>query len=70
MREVDTVTVKGSIRPMRLFTIDVSIKGMIPTEDPLSGKSHKEKKTIRGEKRKTLFERLKTNQTTTWNELR
>ena len=70
MREIDTVTVKGSIRPMRLYTIDLSIKGMIPTEDPLGRKTHKEKKAIRGKKRRTLFERLRSEETTSWNELR
>lgn len=30
-REIDTVTVKGSIKPIRLFTIDVCIEDMIKT---------------------------------------
>jgi len=29
-REIDKVTVKGSIKPMRLFTIDIQIKDLIP----------------------------------------
>lgn len=28
-REIDKVTVKGSIKPMRLFTIDIQIKDLI-----------------------------------------
>jgi class 3 adenylate cyclase len=35
-REIDTVTVKGSIRPIRLFTIDIFVDDMIPTTDPLA----------------------------------
>jgi len=69
MREIDTVTVKGSIQPIRLFTIDVIIEDMVKTSDPLLRKSHKEKKSIRAKERKMLFERLKQGQTT-WKELR
>jgi hypothetical protein len=28
-REIDKVTVKGSIKPMRFFTIDIQIKDLI-----------------------------------------
>ena len=32
-REVDTVTVKGSIVPMRLFTVDINFNSMIEKSD-------------------------------------
>jgi len=34
-REIDTVTVKGSIKPMRLFTIDIQTDDLEPIDDPL-----------------------------------
>ena len=33
MREIDTVTVKGSIRPVRLFTIDLDTEDMVVEDD-------------------------------------
>jgi len=70
MREIDTVTVKGSIMPIRLFIVDVFIDDMIKTSDPLLYKHHKEKKSIRAKERKILFEKLNSGLTTTWKELR
>lgn len=46
-REIDTVTVKGSIKPMRLFTIDIQTEDMEVVSDPLKDKSIREKKSIR-----------------------
>uniref|UniRef100_A0A7S3CRS2 Guanylate cyclase domain-containing protein n=1 Tax=Strombidium rassoulzadegani TaxID=1082188 RepID=A0A7S3CRS2_9SPIT len=68
-REIDTVTVKGSIRPIRLFTIDVCIDDMIATSDPLINKPMKERKQIRDKTRKVFFQRLYSGQTTTWKEI-
>lgn len=44
LREIDTVTVKGSIKPMRLFTITIDSTDLQPVDDPLIKMSIKEKK--------------------------
>ena len=46
-REIDTVTVKGSIKPMRLFTIDIDVTDLLPTKDPMVNKKLKVKKAMR-----------------------
>jgi len=46
-REIDTVTVKGSVKPVRLFTIDIDINDLTPVYDPFILKSLSEKKIIR-----------------------
>jgi class 3 adenylate cyclase len=55
-REIDTVTVKGSIRPMQLFTIDICVDGMEPTKDPFFDKKIKDKKAIRDQMRDKMFQ--------------
>ena len=46
-REIDTVTVKGSIKPVRLFTIDIDTDNLEPSKDPLLNKRLRDKKTLR-----------------------
>jgi class 3 adenylate cyclase len=46
-REIDTVTVKGSIKPMRLFTIDIQTEDLVPQKDPITCKYLRDKKIIR-----------------------
>ena len=46
-REIDTVTVKGSIKPMRLFTIDIQTEDLVSQKDPITCKNLREKKIIR-----------------------
>ena len=70
LREIDTVTVKGSIQPVRLFCLPVQLDDLVKMADPLIRKSYKEKKAVRLNERKILFERLNSGQTTTWKELR
>jgi len=67
-REIDTVTVVGSVHPMRLFTIDIQTEDMEVTDDPLANVSIKEKKAIRDEMRKRLHEKLYKGEITTWVE--
>lgn len=67
-REIDTVTVKGSIKPMRLFTIDIQTDDLEPVDDPLAHKSIREKKAIRDQMRKDLKKKLYSEKTTTWQE--
>jgi len=54
-REIDTVTVKGSIKPMRLYTIDIDITDLEPTKDPMVNKKLKEKKFLRDQMRMKMF---------------
>lgn len=67
-REIDTVTVKGSIKPMRLYTITIDYDDLEPTDDPLLHKSIKDKKSIRDKLRKELFNKLFSGSMTTWDE--
>ena len=67
-REIDKVTVKGSIKPMRFFTIDHQVDDLEKTHDPLFTKRIPEKKSIRDKMRKDLFNRLESGTTTTWEE--
>lgn len=46
-REVDTVTVKGSILPIQLFTVDVDFEGLEEVPDRFANMTAKEKKTLR-----------------------
>jgi hypothetical protein len=57
-REIDTVTVKGSIKPVRLFTIDINTDKMMPSQDPMLSKKIKAKKQMRDQMRHKMFEQL------------
>lgn len=46
-REVDTVTVKGSVQPMRLFTVDLDFTCMEKKDDRFQTMTIKEKKSTR-----------------------
>lgn len=67
-REIDTVTVKGSIKPMRLYTITIQTDDLTVEEDLLQSYSIKDKKAIRDEQRKELFKKLFSGTKTTWEE--
>lgn len=67
-REIDTVTVKGSIKPMRLYTISIQVDDMEVTVDPMLSMSIKEKKKLRDRIRKDMFSRLFGGRITTWQE--
>lgn len=67
-REIDTVTVKGSIKPMRLYTITLQTKDMDIVDDPMHGTPIKEKKAIRDKLRKDIFAKLFNGTFTTWHE--
>jgi hypothetical protein len=43
-REVDTVFVKGSKKPMKLFTVDISSSGLTVRKDPMLSKPLRQKK--------------------------
>ena len=57
-REIDTVTVKGSIKPMQLYTIDINVDDLMPTQDPMFKKKIKDKKAIRDAMRDKMFQDL------------
>lgn len=67
-REIDTVTVKGSIKPMRLFTIDIDVNSLERTKDPMFNKKLKDKKFLRDQMRTKMFNQLYTQERTTWDE--
>ena len=57
-REIDTVTVKGSIKPMRLFTIDIQTEDLDNQKDPITCKNMRDKKIIRDKQRDEMLNML------------
>ena len=53
---------------MRLFTIDIQTDDLEPIDDPLQDLSIKEKKEVRDEIRKRIFQRFASGESTTWQE--
>ena len=66
MREIDTVTVKGSIKPMRLFTIDIDITNLVAQGDPMGDKDIAAKKKLRDGMRDKMFNSLYKGEITTF----
>ena len=64
--EIDTVTVKGSIKPMRLYTVDIQTNNLEILDDPMLHLQIKEKKAARDKLRKDMFKRLLNGNITTW----
>lgn len=54
-REIDKVTVKGSIQPMRLFTVDINTENLTELNYNLKDMAIKDKKRIRDRERKNLW---------------
>jgi class 3 adenylate cyclase len=67
-REIDKVTVKGSIKPMRLFTIDIQIKDLIRQPDPMGDKDIRVKKKLRDGMKAKMFASLYKGERTTFEE--
>ena len=65
-REIDTVKVKGSDQAMRIFTVSIQSENLEPTDDPFLNLPINEKKQIRSELKRKLFDRLYTGKRTTW----
>lgn len=65
-REIDTVTVKGSIKPMRMYTITIDYEHLLPSVDENLEKPIKVKKKDRDAQKVQLFQMLNTGNTTTW----
>ena len=53
-REVDTITVKGSIKPIKIFTVDVDFQEMEVQFDRLGDLPVKEKKSILDAEKKEI----------------
>lgn len=57
-REIDTVTVKGSIMPIKLFTVDINFDNLNSKTDRFAAMSIKEKKTLRDKEKKLLLSKI------------
>jgi hypothetical protein len=66
-REIDTVTVKGSIVPVRLFTVDIDTDQMKEKKDNLHTFSHHDRKKIRDKEKKMLLEKIAKGRQSTWD---
>ena len=66
-REIDTVTVKGSKQPMRLFTVDLDFENLESQEDKFASMPIKEKKKERENEKKQLMNRLEKGRFTTFD---
>ena len=67
LREIDCVTVKGSIQPIKLFTVDMDFDDMEEVEDELMHIPIKEKKHMRDGEKKELRRDLETGRMNTWD---
>ena len=65
-REIDKVTVKGSIQPMKFYTVDLDFENMEPKQDRLALMTLKDKKGLKEKEKKKLHQKLEKNLITTW----
>jgi len=65
-REIDTVTVKGSVQPMKLFTVDMDVTKFNEIRDRMEGKTIKEKKAQRDEEKNEILKRAFQYKKSTW----
>ena len=66
-REIDTVTVKGSIQPIRLFTVDLDFESLHEKQDRFLGVDTKTKKKLRDQDKKMLLSKIEDGTKTTWD---
>jgi hypothetical protein len=66
-REIDRVTVKGSIKPVKLFSIDMDVDNMETITDRLDGMTIKQKKSVREKEKKEIMWKLMNGKRTTWD---
>ena len=64
-REIDTVTVKGSIKPVRLFTVDVATDGLDEVRDRFMKLPNKMKKREPERERQDTWTKLERSRKTT-----
>ena len=65
MREIDTVTVKGSIKPVRLFTVDVNLDGLNEVRDRFMRLPNQMKKREHERERQDTWTKLERSRKTT-----
>ena len=65
-REIDRVTVKGSIMPVTLYTVDIDTDQLKEKKDNLHGFSHQERKKIRDKEKKMFMEKINQGKQTTF----
>ena len=66
-REIDKVTVKGSLQPMRLYTVDLDFDNLEEKADRFQNFTLKEKKHQREVEKKALHKKLHSGKRTTWS---
>ena len=65
-REVDRVTVKGSKKPIQLFTIDLDFKSLTQSEDRFEFMAVSEKIKTREKEKSDLWSKLSRNKRSTF----
>ena len=65
LREIDTVTVKGSIKPVRLFTVDVNLDGLNEVRDRFMRLPNQMKKREHERERQDTWTKLERSRKTT-----
>jgi len=66
-REIDTVCLKGSVRKIRLFTVSLVTKHLLPQKDPFLGLQRKEERRT---KRDTIMAHIFTSKNLSWDLIR
>ena len=66
LREVDRVTVKGSLRPIRLMTVDLTPSNLVEIPDKFGKFVVKDKKKRRAQLSKDLMEKIHSRKMSTW----
>ena len=66
-REIDTVTVKGSIVPVKFFTVDMDTDQLKEKKDTLHSFTHQDRKKFRDKEKKLLLERIAQGKQSTWD---
>lgn len=66
-REIDTVTVKGSIVPVKFFTVDIDVEHLKEKKDSMHTFSHQDRKKLRDKEKKLLLDRILKGKQSTWD---
>ena len=67
LREVDKVTVKGSILPIEMFTVDVDFEGLEEQPDRFASMTAKEKKALRDQEKRHIQQKLESGYKSTYD---
>lgn len=66
-REIDRVTVKGSIQPIKLFTVDMDINNLEEKPDRFSSMAVREKKAQRDAEKRSILDKIFSGRKNTWD---